>query len=128
MAEKKEKYYKVSSRKLKNNGIKYYVIIDDTVKPTTQELEDIKMYLQSGYTIKHKSKDRAERQKREPQKQVLARTTKRRKPKNNIYFKAALICGFFYCIYTKRNNNTKITIITTKTICYRCGIVFFFWI
>lgn len=79
MAEKKEKYYKVSSRKLKNNGIKYYVIIDDTVKPTTQELEDIKMYLQSGYTIKHKSKERAEKAKERAAKTGFGKNNKKKK-------------------------------------------------
>ena len=59
MAEKKPKYYKLSKRETQKSGTKYYIIIDDSVKPTQQDKEDIKMYIECGYTIQHKSQSRA---------------------------------------------------------------------
>lgn len=59
MAEKKAKYYKLSGRRLTNGTIKNIIIIDDTVKPTETDLQDVKMYVSCGYTIQHKSQSRA---------------------------------------------------------------------
>jgi hypothetical protein len=59
MAEKKEKYYKISIRNYEKSGTKYYIIVDDNVKPTPKDLEDIKLYLQCGYILTHKSQSRA---------------------------------------------------------------------
>lgn len=53
-----KKYYRITSRETKK-GIKYYIYIDDTVKPTAQDLADIQMYIKCGYEIKHKSEQRA---------------------------------------------------------------------
>lgn len=60
MAEKTKKYYKISKKETKK-GTKYYIIIDDSVKPTAQEEKDVKTYIQCGYEIKHKSEAKAER-------------------------------------------------------------------
>ena len=58
MAEKK--YYKLSERRLKNGETKKVITIDDTVKPTKRDLEDVKVYVYGGYIIAHKSQKRAE--------------------------------------------------------------------
>lgn len=61
----KKKYYRLSERQLKKNGIpagvRKYIIIDDSVTPTAQDLQDVRMYLEIGYVIKHKSQARAEK-------------------------------------------------------------------
>ena len=58
MAEKK--YFKLSERILKNGGTKKIITIDDSVKPSKTDLEDVKMYVSAGYIIAHKSQKRAE--------------------------------------------------------------------
>lgn len=58
MADKK--YYKLSERILKNGGIKKVITIDDSVKPSKADLEDVEMYVKGGYIIAHKSQKRAE--------------------------------------------------------------------
>ena len=60
MAETKKKYYRLSERTLKSGKVKKIITIDDSVKPTDFELADVRLYVQSGYTIAHKSKERAE--------------------------------------------------------------------
>lgn len=52
------KYYKISERQLKN-GTKNIITIDDSVKPTEQDMKDIKLYIQCGYELRHKSEKRA---------------------------------------------------------------------
>lgn len=59
MAEKKKAYYKLSERTTKA-GVKRIITVDDEVKPTAQDLQDIQLYITCGYTLKHKSKARAE--------------------------------------------------------------------
>ncbi len=61
MADTKKKYYKISQRETKKQGIKHYIIIDDDVKPTAADLKDIKTYIECGYEIKHKSQARAKK-------------------------------------------------------------------
>ena len=59
------KYYKLSQRTTRDKETKEikkisnYIIIDDSVKPTPKDIEDIKLYIQCGYTIHHKSAKRA---------------------------------------------------------------------
>lgn len=50
----KKAYYRLTSRETKN-GLKNYVYIDDSVTPTAQDKEDIKLYISCGYVLKHKS-------------------------------------------------------------------------
>jgi hypothetical protein len=56
-----KKYYKLSERVLKSGKIKRTITIDDEVKPTERDLADIKLYIQCGYTISHKSQVKAEK-------------------------------------------------------------------
>ena len=58
MAEKK--YFKLSERTLKNGTVKKIITIDDSIKPTKQELEEKQAYVNAGYVIAHKSQKRAE--------------------------------------------------------------------
>lgn len=63
MAEKKQvvkKYYKLSERTLKSGAIKRVITVDDSVKPTDRDLADVRMYVQCGYVLAHKSAARAE--------------------------------------------------------------------
>lgn len=55
-----KKYYKLSERRLKSGAIKRVITIDDSVKPTDRDLADVRLYIQCGYTIAHKSQKRAE--------------------------------------------------------------------
>lgn len=55
-----KKYYKISTRQLKN-GTKNIITIDNSVKPTAQDIEDVKLYISCGYEIRHKSAERAEK-------------------------------------------------------------------
>jgi hypothetical protein len=57
MAEKK--YYKLSERLLKSGAIKRTITVDDSVKPTERDLADLRMYIQCGYVLAHKSEKRA---------------------------------------------------------------------
>jgi hypothetical protein len=56
----KKKYYKLSERTLKDGKIKKYITIDDSVKPTQADKNDVEMYIKCGYEIRHKSQQRAE--------------------------------------------------------------------
>lgn len=62
MAEQKKvkKYYKLSERNLKSGAIKRVITVDDSVKPTDRDLADVRMYIQCGYVLAHKSQKRAE--------------------------------------------------------------------
>ena len=60
MADIKKKYYKLSERTLKSGAIKRTITVDDEVKPTDRDLADVRMYIQCGYVLAHKSKKRAE--------------------------------------------------------------------
>lgn len=61
----KKKYYRLSERQLKKNGIpvgvRKYIIVDDSVTPTEQDKQDVKLYMEIGYVLKHKSQERAEK-------------------------------------------------------------------
>jgi 3-dehydroquinate synthetase len=58
--EKVKKYYKLSERTLKSGAIKRVITIDDSVKPTDRDKADVRMYVECGYTIAHKSEKRSE--------------------------------------------------------------------
>lgn len=60
MAEKVKKYYRISERVLKSGAIKRTITVDDNVKPTDRELADVRMYIQCGYVLAHKSEKKAE--------------------------------------------------------------------
>jgi hypothetical protein len=55
----KKAYYRISERTLKSGKVKRIITIDDSVTPTDIDKADVKMYIESGYQIAHKSQARA---------------------------------------------------------------------
>lgn len=49
---------KVEKKAYTVNSTKKVITIDDTVKQTKRDEDDIKLYISVGYTIRHKSKER----------------------------------------------------------------------
>lgn len=78
------KYYKLSQRTTRDKETKEikkvsnYIIIDDSVTPTPKDIEDIKLYIQCGFTIQHKSAKRAAAAKERAKKNGFGKNNKKK--------------------------------------------------